>query len=273
VTSSWIKPKPARRTTERLVGSRDLSAEAATATHGSRPRTVISQRRQRRGRSISDRLADDLDDTEAELGEYFDVDVTTVNADVSDPDHVAAMVETAVDDLGDLDVLLNVAGMSTLEESADLGADVWDLVQQVNLRGGFLAAREAYPHLVDGGRIVNVSSIAGLYGSATMSHYAAAKAGVKNVTTSLANEWAADNVRVNAVAPGPTLTPGSVGLLEGPTPDAYDRTEIGRKIGSPAEIADTLLFLASPLSSFVTGETIRVAGRPPVQEDVSATPR
>lgn len=220
--------------------------------------------------TVSDRLEDDLEDTVSELDDSFDVAVASTTADVSDPGAVSDMVDEAVSEHGGLDVLLNVAGTSTLQHSADLSTKAWDLVQNVNLRGAFLAAREAHPHLQGGGRVVNVSSIAGLYGSSTMTHYGAAKAGVRNLTMSLANEWAADNVRVNAVAPGPTLTPGAAGVLENPSTAAYDRASVDRKIGSPAEVADTMLFLASSLASYVTGETIRVAGPPPSQEDVSA---
>ena len=219
--------------------------------------------------AISDRLADDLSDTAREIRDSFDVDVAAIEADVSDADAIAALVESTVEALGDLDVLLNVAGVSTFDKTAELDEKHWDLVQDVNLRGAFVAARESFPHLRDGGRIVNVSSIAGIYGSSTMSHYGAAKAGVRNLTKSLANEWAEHNVRVNAVAPGPTLTPGAFDVLEGASEAAYDRERIDRDVGSPAEIADTMLFLASPLASNVSGETVRVGGPPPTQEDVS----
>lgn len=219
--------------------------------------------------AISDRLADDLAETEEKIRATFDVDVATIPADLSDPDDVVELVDGAVDTLGDLDVLLNIAGMSTREDSASMSVKSWDLVQDVNLRGAFLSAREAYPHLRGGGRIVNVASIAGLYGAADMSHYGAAKAGVRNLTASLANEWASENVRVNAVAPGPTLTPGAAHLLEDPDRHTHDRAHVDRDVGSPAEVADTMLFFASPMASFVTGETVRVGGAPPVQTDVS----
>jgi 3-oxoacyl-[acyl-carrier protein] reductase len=182
------------------------------------------------------------------------------------------MVDTAVTELGGLDVLLNVAGVSTVGASKDITTKQWDLVNDVDLRGTFLASREAYPHLQGGGRIVNVSSIAGIYGASTMSHYGAAKAGVKNLTRSLASEWASENIRVNAVAPGPILTTGVAAWFDMDPEAAYDRRHVDRGIGSPAEVADAILFLASPMSSFVTGETITVAGPPAVQEDVSAAP-
>lgn len=220
--------------------------------------------------AISDRLPEDLEDTATELGDAFDVDVSTTAANVADPVAVADMVDAAATDLGGLEILLNVAGMSTVGASRGFESDTWDLVQNVNLRGSFLAAQAAFPHLSPGGRVINVSSIAGLYGSSTMSHYGVAKAGVRNLTRSLANEWSADNVRVNAVAPGPTLTPGAYDVIEDASEAAYDRSHVHREIGSPADVADTMLFLASDLASYVTGETVRVAGKPPVQEDVSA---
>lgn len=221
--------------------------------------------------AIADRLTDNLERTAAEIRDAFDAEVAAVEADVSDPAAIERMVETTVSELGGLDVLANVAGVSTLTSTEEIDPKTWDLVQDVNLRGGFLAAKAARPHLAGGGRIVNISSIAGLYGATTMSHYAAAKAGVKAFTRSIAREWAADDVRANAVAPGPILTPGSADLFEELPTDAYDRTRVDRDVGSPAEIADALLFLASPASSYVSGQTIEISGPPPTQEDVSVT--
>jgi 3-oxoacyl-[acyl-carrier protein] reductase len=218
---------------------------------------------------ISDRLAEDLTETKAEIRATFDVEVDDAVADISDPDEVVELVDVATESLGDLDVLLNIAGVSSREETESMSIEAWNLIQEVNLRGAFLTAREAFPYLQDGGRIINVSSIAGLYGAADMSHYGAAKAGVRNFTASLANEWASENIRVNAVAPGPTLTPGAAHLLDDPSAHTHDRSNVDREVGSPAEVADTMLFLASPMASFVTGETIRVGGAPPAQQDVS----
>jgi 3-oxoacyl-[acyl-carrier protein] reductase len=223
--------------------------------------------------ALSDRVVEDIEDVAASTRETFDVSVTTIEADVMEEEAVSAMVETAVSDLDGLDILVNVAGVSTVSPSEDISVKEWDLVQGVDLRGTFLAAREAFPHLNDGGRIVNIASIAGIYGSSTMSHYGAAKAGVKNLTRSLANEWATENIRVNAVAPGPILTPGVADWFDIEPETAYDRESVDREVGSPAEVADTVLFLSSPLSSYISGQTLVVAGPPPVQEDFSAAPK
>lgn len=217
--------------------------------------------------AISDRLGEDLARTVSDLREAFDIEVVSVEADVSDPESITNLINSAVSQLGTIDVLINVAGVSTEESSETMSVDTWDLIQNVNLRGAFIAAREAFPHLRDGGRIINTSSLMGIFGASSMSHYAAAKNGVRILTRSLANEWADHNIRVNAVAPDKILTPGSV-PYHGGTADAYDRTHIDRDVGSPDEIADVMLFLASPMSSYLTGETLSVAGVPPTFEDI-----
>lgn len=226
--------------------------------------------------ALADRRLDGMDRVSAELNDHFDVTTTAIQTDVAEEPDVDHMVDATVDTLGDLDILLNIAGLSTYTKTEDMTTKAWDLVQAVNLRGSYLAARAAYPHLKNGGRVLNISSIAALYGAETMSHYAAAKAGVRTLTRSLGTEWAPDNIRVNAVAPGPILTPGAANLYAEQSFDPFDidheeasdRTHVNRPVGSPAEIADTFLFLASPAASYITGETITVAGPPPSQEYV-----
>ena len=119
----------------------------------------------------------------------------------------------------------------------------------------------------DGGRIINMASVAGQRGSTGMSHYGAAKAAVINFTTSLATNWAEDGIRVNCIAPGLVATEGvrsQMGIDE--DEGGIDRTEADRRIGRPEEIADATQFLASPASSYLNGETITVKGVPRLDE-------
>lgn len=222
--------------------------------------------------ALTDRKEAQLEAVAGEVREAFDVRVSALPGDVSDRESVGTVVEEAVEELGGIDVLCNIAGVGRQRSTHEMSEDEWDLVQNVNLKGTFLCSQAAVPYLSGGGRIVNVSSFVAQYGSATMSHYAAAKAGIRNFTRSVAAEWAPRNVRVNAVAPGTIFTAGYAAFLDAEPGDAYDRSRIDRPIGSPAEVADVIVFLASPASSFVSGETLIMEGAPIVQEDFTEVP-
>lgn len=203
-----------------------------------------------------------------ELETEFDAAGRALEVDVADSAAVEAMTEAVVDDLGALDVLVNNAGASFVSPTADISPGGWDRIVEVNLKGTYLCSTAAVEYLGDGGRIVNFSSVAGQYGSAVMSHYGAAKAGVENLTRSLAGEWAGRDIRVNCIAPGLVLTPGAAGVVGVGSDTAHDRSRIDRDVGSAAEIADTVLFLASKASSYLTGETIVVEGPPTLSEEM-----
>jgi NAD(P)-dependent dehydrogenase (short-subunit alcohol dehydrogenase family) len=178
---------------------------------------------------------------------------------------VDALVETTVEAFGGVDVLVNNAGASFMAGFDDISPNGWATIVDINLTGTYHCTQAAGPHLADGGRVVNISSVAGTQGSPYMSHYGAAKAGVVNLTTSLAYEWAGDDVRVNCVAPGFVATPG-VEAQMGVTADDVERDEVDRRIGTSEEIADAVQFLVSEASSFVTGETLVAQGVPQVME-------
>jgi NAD(P)-dependent dehydrogenase (short-subunit alcohol dehydrogenase family) len=192
-------------------------------------------------------------------------DAVAVECDVTDRDAVEALVETTVAAFGGVDVLVNNAGASFVAGFDDISENGWSTIVDINLTGTYHCTQAAAPHLKDGGVVVNLSSVAGQQGSPYMSHYGAAKAGVVNLTTSLAEEWASDGVRVNCIAPGFVATPG-VEAQMGVTADDVDRTKVDRRIGTSEEIADVAQFLASPASSFVTGETVTARGVPDVME-------
>lgn len=164
--------------------------------------------------------------------------------------------------LGPVDGIVNCAGLFEVRAHDALDPADWSRVVTANLMTAAAGCAAVLPGMIarGAGAVVNVASTAGEYGSISpAAHYAAAKGGVIGLTKSLAREAAPAQVRVNAVSPGPTETPG----LRDATPDvralAGSRTLLGR-LGEPEEIAGACLFLLSPLSTFVTGHVLRVNG-------------
>jgi len=180
-------------------------------------------------------------------------------ADVRDPAQVDAMMAAIRERFGRLDVVVNNAAVirdRTLKKMTD---EDWRVVLDTDLTGVFHVCRAAAAILSDGGRIVNLASISGVVGFFGQSNYAAAKAGVIALTKVLSKELASRRITVNAVAPGVVLTDMGKTIPE----DVRDRmlAEIPlRRFGEPDEIADAILFLASGLASYVTGQTLHVNG-------------
>ena len=193
--------------------------------------------------------------------------VLPIECDVRDRDSVESMVETTVEEFGGLDVLVNNAGAVFKCDFNELSENGWKTIVDINLHGVFNCTHAAREALQDGGgSVINISSVRSQEAAPHETHYGAAKAGVNNLTKSLASEWAAEGVRVNCVAPGFIATPGAV--TAGDTdPADIDRSEVDRKTGTTAEIADVVEFLASPAASFIAGEILTVRGVPPHSED------
>ena len=195
--------------------------------------------------------------------------------DVRVEEQVQAIVERTARDFGRLDVMINNAGASFRARPEEISVNGWNAVVGINLNGVFLGCKWAQRQMVKqggGGVIVNVASIAGVYGSTMMPHYGAAKAAVINLTRALAVAWARQGVRVNCIAPGPVETEGYIDVLHKTDPDADKtyravaaRVAMGRW-GRVEEIAYPCIFLASDASSFMTGETIIVDGGPSPRE-------
>lgn len=197
-----------------------------------------------------------------------------VAMDVRNEDQVRELVERTVRDLGKLDVIVNNAGASFLAPLEEISLNGWNAVVGINLTGVFLGCKWAGRQMMrqGGGVIINVSSVAGVYGSTTMPHYGAAKAAVINLTRTLGSAWARHNIRVNCIAPGPIETEGYMDNLKKVVPDAEkiynavaSRVAMGRW-GKVEEIAHPCLFLASDASSFMTGTTVVVDGGPAPRE-------
>jgi len=189
---------------------------------------------------------------------------TFVETDVSDPDDVEAMVETALDAYGSVDLAVNNAGIEGENAPcADQTEDNWDRVLDINLKGVWLCMKHELQAMTDdgGGAIVNMSSIAGL-SAAGSAPYAASKHGIVGLTRVAATEYADADVRVNAVCPGVIDTP-MIDRANETMPDEIEQfvgmQPLGR-MGSPQEVADAIAWLCSSEASFVTGNAYPVDG-------------
>jgi NAD(P)-dependent dehydrogenase (short-subunit alcohol dehydrogenase family) len=191
-----------------------------------------------------------------------------VHCDVAVAEDQAGMIRATADAFGRLDVLFNNAGLARGGSILDLTEEDWDLVLDVDLKSVYLGCKLAIPEMrkTGGGAIVNTASVAGLRGGARLHAYHAAKAGVINLTRSVAAEAAQYGVRVNCVCPGIIVTPiwRQIGVASDEAARAFwgmmgQRVLMGR-VGTPEEVAKTVLFLASDDAAYVTGHALVVDG-------------
>lgn len=196
--------------------------------------------------------------------ERCDVKALIVKGDVSKEEDVVAMVQQTVDFFGGLDVLVNNAGIQTDSPSHDLSVDSFDKVISVNLRGSFLCARETIKHLLTQGKagsIINISSVHEIIPRPQYLSYSISKGGMGNLTKTLALEYAAQGIRVNAVAPGATITPINSDWTEDPDKQAEVESHIPmNRAGTSEEMAAAVAFLASDEAAYITGQTLFVDG-------------
>jgi len=187
-----------------------------------------------------------------------------VETDVTAESDVEAMVETALDQYGGLDVAVNNAGVEgAISSTPDQSVTDWEQVIAVNLRGVFLGLRAEIPAMLedDGGAIVNTSSLAGLNGLRGGSPYAASKHGVLGLTKSAAAEFGTDGIRVNAVCPGVIETPMLDRTREQSSQlDQAAAVSPMARSGQPGEVADAVVWLCSREASYITGESLAVDG-------------
>jgi len=187
-----------------------------------------------------------------------------VGGDVSDEEHVVAMVADAVEGLGGLDILVNNAGIQISRPSDELSSADFDRVLAVNLRGSFLCARQAIRQfLADdrAGSIINISSVHQLIPKPSHLGYSASKGGMQNLTRTLALEYAAQGIRVNGIGPGATVTPINRAWIDDPVKRRQVEEHIPmRRAGDADEMGGVACFLASDLAAYITGQTIFVDG-------------
>jgi NAD(P)-dependent dehydrogenase (short-subunit alcohol dehydrogenase family) len=210
----------------------------------------------------------DVDEAEAQAS-ASELDPTgeralPVRMDVTDTPSVDAAIASTVEQFGGLDVLVNNAGTINPQASHEIPDDDWHGLLAVHLDGTFRSCRAAYPALAasGSGAIVSISSIAAKLGIPKRLSYSAAKAAIEGMTHVLAVEWASAGIRVNAVAPGYTMTKRMEGTIASGLLDESTVTRLipMKRFARPEEIGAAVAFLASPSASYITGQTLYVDG-------------
>ena len=213
---------------------------------------VVSDIHERRTNEVAESL----------IKEYGEDRVLGICCDVASSKDVKNMIDQTLKKFGKIDILVNNAGRNTLNPVEKLTDEEWDLVINVNLKGTFLCTKAVIPTMIEqkSGSIINISSFEGWSGSPMgESHYAATKSGIMGFTKALAREMAQYGIRVNAIAPGLTPNPFLKKIYGSLLDEIPKMVPLGRG-GKPEEIANACVFLASDLSSYITGETLVVSG-------------
>jgi len=186
---------------------------------------------------------------------------TLVQGDVSNRDDAERLIETAIQQYGRIDVLVNNAGIMRDQLLMRMTDDDWDTVLDTNLKGAFHTTRAALRPMLRkrSGRIINISSVVGLIGNAGQGNYAAAKAGLIGFTKSIAREVASRSITVNAIAPGYIATEMTDAIPENMRGKILEQVPMGR-LGTPADVAAVVAFVASSAAAYMTGAVLHVDG-------------
>ncbi len=190
----------------------------------------------------------------------------TVPGDIRAEEHCRLIIDTAVRELGGIDILVNNAAYQMVQQGGieDITTEQWDRVLKTNLYAMFWLSKMAIPHMQPGSSIINTASIQATEPSPELLDYATTKAGIVNFGKGLAKLLAEKGIRVNNVAPGPIWTPLIPATMNAEKAESHgESTPLGRA-GQPAEVAPTYVFFASQAASYITGETLGVTGGQPV---------
>ena len=196
--------------------------------------------------------------------EKFGTNVFSLAADISQESEVKRIVDYANSELNSVDILVNNAGINIRKPPQDFSVEEWDSVISVNLKSAFLMSQKVYPLMkkLNGGKIINIGSMYSVFGSDWSAAYSSSKAGLVQLSKSLAMSWAKDNIQVNTILPGWIKT-DLTAPIEGLFPDRFDiinrRIPIGRW-GEPEDLMGVTIFLASFASNYLTGTSIPVDG-------------
>ncbi|WNR42687.1 SDR family NAD(P)-dependent oxidoreductase [Paenibacillus roseipurpureus] len=191
-----------------------------------------------------------------------------LQADVTNPESVKAMVDAAIAEYGRIDVLFNNAGISGVGALHEIEPDAWDRIMSINVKGVYLPSKYALPHMMErkAGSIINMSSCVAEMGLARRVSYAATKGAVLALTKSMQVDYAAYNIRVNALLPGTIFTPFVENYLktsyDDPTAaiESLKQRQLSGELGKPEDVANAALFLASDDSKFMMGSPLYIDG-------------
>jgi NAD(P)-dependent dehydrogenase (short-subunit alcohol dehydrogenase family) len=245
----------------------ELAGKVAIVTGGAQGigRAIVAELAARGAHAVIADIAG-ADKTAAELA-ADGLDVSGGELDVTDEASIAALVDTTASARGGVDILVNNAGLfATLQPRGfeEIDAAEWRRVMDVNVLGYFLMAKAVVPHMRrrGGGAIVNIASTTSLKGVANLLHYSSSKGAVQAMTRSLASELGKDEITVNAVAPGFTVSDGvldNAAAVEKMRTSAPGKRPLSREM-LPADIVGAVRFFASPSAGFITGQTLVVDG-------------
>jgi len=215
---------------------------------------------------IASRTADELEAAAARITAQSGSQCLAVPTDVKDEDAVIRMVQHTADTFGRIDVLVNNAGGTRMGPLESIPTRGWDAIFDLNMKSAYLCTREAGKHMMaqKSGAIVNISSGAGVNGVKGGAHYSAAKSALQMFTRVTAAEWGRHGIRCNCVAAGAIA---SERVTEAWKVAGLDEDEMGKSIplgrlGTPDDMANTIVFFASDAAGYITGETISVNGGP-----------
>ncbi|MDE8652405.1 SDR family NAD(P)-dependent oxidoreductase [Novosphingobium album (ex Liu et al. 2023)] len=215
---------------------------------------------------IASRGAEELQASAGRIAAETGARCLAVPTDVKDEDACIALIQRAIDEFGRIDVLVNNAGGTRMGPLEQIPTRGWDSIFDLNVKSAYLCTREAGRHMMarKAGAIVNISSNAGITGVKGGAHYSAAKSALQMFTTVTAAEWGRFGIRANCVAAGMIASPRAAAAWE---VAGLDTTNVGSTIplgrpGTPEEMANMIVFLASDAASYVTGQTIAVNGGP-----------
>lgn len=206
-------------------------------------------------------ILEDGERTAQEIAEKYGVETKFIVSNVTNYESAKDLVKNTIDIFGKIDIFVNNAGITRDGLFLRMKEDDFDRVISVNLKGVFNCTQAVFKAMVKqrSGSIINISSVIGLIGNVGQTNYAASKAGILGITKSVAREGARRGIRVNAIAPGFIKTDMTHILKEEVQKQILSQIPMG-KMGTPEDIADTALFLASDLSKYITGQVITVDG-------------